>query len=238
MMVGSGAKRLQLSCWSPGGPSGLPALERYYNGVIGVEMPEGVPLVRHADDLKVVAVTKTGSQLHNNINTALINVKDWFRFQHLEVAPEKAPAIEIAQINLDRKKISDDLLRNISIRDNIDICIISEPNKKIARKKNYLVDIRCDAAIIVTNKNIITTGHGRGDGFVWAEFENVIIYSCYISPNVGRDEYERVLLNLGEEVRRHRKPAVVASDFNAKSAIGDRPRTTSGETFWQNGSKN
>ena len=86
---------------------------------------------------------------------------------------------EIVQINLDRKKISHD---SIASRDNVDICVVSEPNKKIANRETT-------TTIAVVNTDEIRC-HGGRDGFVWAEFDNTILYSCYISPNITMAQYD------------------------------------------------
>ena len=114
--------------------------------------------------------------------------------------------MEILQINIDRKRISHDLLHSIVNRDKIDLCIISEPNKKIAKSLKYLTDRRCDAAIVVADRDIILRGYGGGDGFVWAELEDIILYSCYVSPNVAMEEFEKFLLDLDNEMKQHQKP--------------------------------
>ena len=132
--------------------------------------------------------------------------------------------LEILQLNTDRKKITHDLLQNIVKRDRIDICVTSEPNINITKKLKYLADKRCDAAIVVANQIITIKRHGRGEGYVWAELDSVILYSCYISPNNTMTDFKRFLRNLGQEMRGQQKPAIVAGDFNAKSAAWGSPK--------------
>ena len=50
---------------------------------------------------------------------------------------------------------------------------------------------------------------GRGDGYVWAEFGEFLVYSCYCSPNVGHDVFEKFVTDLAEDVQRRGKPAII-----------------------------
>ena len=132
--------------------------------------------------------------------------------------------LEILQINVDRKRITHDLVQSVVNRDNIDVCIISEPNKKISERLKYLTDKRCDAAIVVANRDVVVRGHGGGSGFVWAELDGIVLYGCYVSPNIAMDNFESYLLNLGNDIRKHQKPVVLAGDLNAKSAAWGSPK--------------
>lgn len=62
LQVGSRAQTLQLSCGVLHGFVLEPLLWNiYYDDILRAEMLEGITLVRYADDLAVVAITKNGT---------------------------------------------------------------------------------------------------------------------------------------------------------------------------------
>nr|CAI5863033.1 unnamed protein product [Callosobruchus analis] len=70
-----------------------------------------------------------------------------------------------------------------------------------------------------TNYKIEIIGKGAGEGFVWLEMQEVVIYGCYISPNIGIERYLKFLNDLRESMRRHNKEIIVGGDFDAKSYL-------------------
>lgn len=75
-------------------------------------------------------------------------------------------AVKVLQINLGRSRTAHDLAFAHAAKTNADILVISEPNKKIASKGNWLVDLRKDAAIYCRNKNVDIESHKRIGGAV------------------------------------------------------------------------
>lgn len=53
--------------------------------------------------------------------------------------------------------------------------------------------------------------------------------ACYVSPNVGRDEWKRVIAGVMGLVRDRGEPKLVLGDFNAKSALWVGARDARGE---------
>lgn len=64
-----------------------------YNGVLGIQMPEGVQMVAYADDLALVVKAKGEEVLQSRANEALERVQRWMGDRNLELAPEKTEAI-------------------------------------------------------------------------------------------------------------------------------------------------
>ncbi|KAL1448257.1 hypothetical protein WDU94_012354 [Cyamophila willieti] len=64
----------------------------FYDGVLRLDMPEGVTLVGYADDLAVMVTAKTEAMLEGNANQALQSISEWLGAHGLQLAPEKTEA--------------------------------------------------------------------------------------------------------------------------------------------------
>lgn len=131
--------------------------------------------------------------------------------------------LKILQGNIDRGREAMDLIYQIAGEEKADIIIMAEPNRIKVTQSNWLVDNRIDIAIRINNKNIQITQTGRGDGFVWIETHKLVIYGCYISPNVGLAQFSGFLRALRGEMKKHSKESIVGGDFNAKSYLWGSP---------------
>ena len=138
--------------------------------------------------------------------------------QHL-----KENTIKIMQINVDRRVLTTDVILDRAKQLGVDLLLMGEPNKKAAKRNSWLTDDRVDAAIIAVNRELPVYGKGRGEGFVWLELDEVVIYSCYCTPNVALEGFERYVDGLGDDLVRHRKPVIVGGDLNAKAAEWGSP---------------
>ncbi|KAH0816658.1 hypothetical protein GEV33_006133 [Tenebrio molitor] len=90
-----------------------------------------------------------------------------------------------------------------------------EPNTRLLRAPGWLKDDLEDAAIMLRGVQMRKWGKGRG--FVWVEVASYVVFSCYISPNITAEEYERQLDDLENCVRMRGASVVVTGDFNAKA---------------------
>ncbi|XP_018574610.1 uncharacterized protein LOC108913533 [Anoplophora glabripennis] len=108
--------------------------------------------------------------------------------------------LSFIQINVDRCRAAHDNLAQTTQERQIDIVLVSEPNRALASKSGWYLDSESDACIIVRNRNLKVTSWGKGKGFVWVKIDELFIYACYISPNVRRDIFEKFLQDLEEDV--------------------------------------
>ena len=125
--------------------------------------------------------------------------------------------LKFLQVNVDRKMVTQDIIIRNAHRDGVHVLILNEPNKRSAKRQGWLTDSRLDVAIVTIDQDLPVHGSGKGDGYALLELEEIVIFSCYCSPNVGISYFDKYIQNLGEEVRKQRKPVIVAGDFNAKA---------------------
>jgi hypothetical protein len=64
-----------------------------YDGLLRLEMPDGVQLVGFADDVGVLGVAKTEDALVNQVNGALGSIATWMQEAGLQIAPQKTEAV-------------------------------------------------------------------------------------------------------------------------------------------------
>ena len=78
----------------------------------------------------------------------------------------KQDAVRIIQINMDRNRTTSDLMLKYAKKENVDIAIFAEPNKKAAVAQGWYVDLRLDAAIAVLSRIPAVQNYDRGLGYV------------------------------------------------------------------------
>ncbi|KAL1447310.1 hypothetical protein WDU94_005527 [Cyamophila willieti] len=84
---------MRMSAGVPTGSVIAPTLWNiFYDGVLRLDMPEGVTLVGYADDLAVMVTAKTEAMLEGNANQALQSISEWLGAHGLQLAPEKTEA--------------------------------------------------------------------------------------------------------------------------------------------------
>ena len=132
----------------------------------------------------------------------------------------------ILQINLNRSRAAHELALSTAIELGIDILLVSEPNKNKS-KSGWDLDQKSDAAIKRFNER--ARENGSEDGFVWQRHNNTTIYSCYISPNSGIEEFENYLGRLEASLLEQPRcqDILIAGDFNAASPIWGSSRANS-----------
>ncbi|KAK9692809.1 hypothetical protein QE152_g34898 [Popillia japonica] len=97
-------------------------------------------------------------------------------------ATASARDIDIVIISEPNKKIS--MESNLASARDIDIVIISEPNKKISMESNFILDNKNNVAMYIRNKNLGICGHTKGNGYVCLKWKSWCLLGCYCSPNV------------------------------------------------------
>lgn len=122
--------------------------------------------------------------------------------------------VRILQINIDRKHIAQDLLRQFAAENKIDCILGQEPTRKENGCYIYDEDHDCFAWI---NDNLKIHKTFSGHGYIGIECDSFTIITCYFSPNKTKEEFERYLNNLEILVKTHRKKVILAGDLNSKS---------------------
>lgn len=122
--------------------------------------------------------------------------------------------MKILQINTDRGREAYELMTQKIREEQIDLCLIGEPNKDKTRD----LEGDEDAKILILNRNLAVGNKGQGKGHTWVDLEHIRIISCYISPNSGIQVLEEVLDEITYTLReRGGRDALIGGDFNAKS---------------------
>jgi len=128
--------------------------------------------------------------------------------------------VGIIQISLNRCRHAHDLLQNKLAETGAGVVIMSEPNKNIVQGQNdYYCEERGVAAIQVTGGEVSVRSWGRVPRSVYVELHDAVIYSCYVSPRVGLEEFSQILGAMDGQIRWWKKPVLVRGDFNAKARL-------------------
>lgn len=67
-----------------------------YDGVLRLDLPEGVRLVAYADDLAILVTARKEDLLEDKANLTLSRISEWMDGKMLELAPEKTEAIVLS----------------------------------------------------------------------------------------------------------------------------------------------
>lgn len=131
--------------------------------------------------------------------------------------------------NLNRTRVAHDMFDCIGEDIGAQVFCCSEPNQTIAKtKKEWRVDDKHDIAQWTTEEGC--SNAGRGKGFVWMEYHGIVIYTCYISPNVPINEYDDFLNGLDNSIGSQNTEVLVLGDFNAwATPWGSRTTNVRGE---------
>ena len=101
---------------------------------------------------------------------------------------------KILYCNLNRSKAAHDMLDINAEELDIDVLCCSEPNQREVQNDDRWSTDEEYATGICSVRGYVAAGHGPG--YVWREFGEVVIVSCYISPNVSMQKYENFLNGL------------------------------------------
>lgn len=102
-----------------------------------------------------------------------------------------------------------------------DLVLVSEPNKSRCKDSRWFTDARKDAAIYTMGVSSGVSDYGYGNGYVWIKTVSYKIYSCYVSPNIDLQAYERIIEEISTDVLSNRRDTkiVLTGNFNAKSPV-------------------
>ncbi|VVC35249.1 Endonuclease/exonuclease/phosphatase,Reverse transcriptase domain,Zinc finger, CCHC-type, partial [Cinara cedri] len=124
------------------------------------------------------------------------------------------------EINLHRCGTARELLNATAAEKGSDLLLISEPPRGPPDGPNRVTDLSGNCAIVLpARSSVAVASRGAGSGFAWIRTANLVVYSCYISPNQTTDQFGESLDRLEDSVRRldPGTDVLVAGDFNAKS---------------------
>lgn len=140
--------------------------------------------------------------------------------------------IKVIQENLNHGSIAQDLLEQTTRAESIDVCLISDPYKKV-RNVTYILDKKKSASIWVSGKYPFQATNENEDGFVTANINGIEFYSCYAPPSMTLPEFQLLLDKIVQDAR-NKNPVVIAGDFNAWSTDwGSRLTTPRGEMLME-----
>ncbi|XP_030757687.1 uncharacterized protein LOC115883464 [Sitophilus oryzae] len=111
-----------------------------------------------------------------------------------------------------------DLLLQYAPSENINLIVGQEPN--VTAKKNNICYKNGDIFLRANLDNKCSVlDYIPGPGYVCIEFTNMLMFSCYFSPNKPSELIKELLTEIETIVRTKNKEAIIAGDFNAKSLI-------------------
>jgi len=136
-------------------------------------------------------------------------------------------ALRALQANINHCRAAQDLLHQHLHELDVDFAMVTEPFGS-PNHPRWIQDLDNTTAITwaVTDRTshepIVTCW--RGHGRVAVKLNNMLLTSCYVSPNSGRARFEHTLADLSRKLRgASLKQQIITGDFNAKStAWGNR----------------
>jgi hypothetical protein len=110
---------------------------------------------------------------------------------------------QFLQINLHRSYAAQQLMYATAAELGSQVLLVSEqpPNAQNNRRWSISNDNTCAIAMTTNAQHIIVEEQGAGVGFVWIRSGQLKIFSCYLSPNSTRQEFN-VQLGALEEANR------------------------------------
>lgn len=100
--------------------------------------------------------------------------------------------------------------------------MVSEPNIRVVGEGGWFRYKKSDASIMHTGHRTGITGTGAEEGFVWVRVQDLVVYSCYLSPDIDLGDYRSFLNNLANDlVEKGTLNVILTGDFNARSCMGD-----------------
>lgn len=130
--------------------------------------------------------------------------------------------IRFLQVNLNRNRTVQDLFTQHLRELDIGIGIVSEPNS-VPSSPLWFSDLSYLAAITWSPEMAYPCVlFDRGNGFVAVSCGNLVIISCYFSPNMLIGDFVGRLDSLSTCIRKYSGSyIIVAGDFNAKHTLWD-----------------
>lgn len=135
--------------------------------------------------------------------------------------------MKILQLNMHRGKTADALLPQIVKEQEADITIISEQHSKKSSGLWIEDDTGTAAIWIPMPQKIQSKSYGTGNCFVWMQFDEFTIISCYLTPSDCIENFEEKLNEIEDKIRDIGGTFIVAGDFNSRAVEWGMPSTNS-----------
>lgn len=140
----------------------------------------------------------------------------------------------ILQANLMRSTYRHVMAYEAAKAKNIDIIVLSEPNKR-SNTNEWIKDKRHDAAApIFLNKNLTICQFRADVGYVCLHIEDSTTYCCYTSPNIPLNTFRELVDKILKDCRSTGGEFIVLGDINVnRHRCGDHLfRTREGNFSW------
>jgi len=127
--------------------------------------------------------------------------------------------LKLIQINLNHCWAAQQLLPQTAIDYGADLMLVSDQWRNPEDRERWLSSSDGKCAIVATALSAVSFGAcGSGKGFVWVAVGQVVVFSCYYTPNCKVSEFDEFLGNLDASIRALGDcTVVVGGDFNAHS---------------------
>lgn len=138
--------------------------------------------------------------------------------------------LRLAQLNMNKSRAVQELMSKYIEEKGIDIVFGQEPNDNYVKRGKYFCDKRCDSFLYIHN-DIAVASVVEEEGFVAVEMEDIVVVSCYFSPNRDLDEFKIFMGRLDEIIKIfNKKGCIMAGDLNAMTpAIGSKRTNARGK---------
>lgn len=140
--------------------------------------------------------------------------------------------IKVLQTNLGRARMPHDLAYALATKRNFDILVVGEPNKRIIQNAQWIKDKREDVAMLFLNKSISVREVTSAEGHVRVQISDCHIYCCYLSPNIGFEDFRTKVDAIMEDVGRKKGEKLIIGDINAKSPLWGSPHEDRRGEYW------
>ncbi|XP_045482738.1 uncharacterized protein LOC123686556 [Harmonia axyridis] len=107
---------------------------------------------------------------------------------------------------------------------NVDLMVVSEPNKKICSSGEWITDEEKDIAVKIINKQVKVHKVNKRKNYVHLMLDGVQVYAIYVSPNIPIQIFKNRIDEVMEDVAIQSGGIIVMGDFNAKSPIWGTPK--------------
>lgn len=128
-------------------------------------------------------------------------------------------AYKVLQTNLGRARAAHDIMWAAAVAQDIDIVFVSEPNRRITSRDNWIVDESGVVAALVRGRGVKIERTEVGRGYVHVDCGGIHFYATYISPNVGLDVFTAAVDRVFGAAAGHAGRSLILGDLNAKSPL-------------------